>query len=81
VASLFALKLDAAGVGGGGALKGLVFLTILLSVTLQGFTAPWLAERLGLVASEAALDPGAGFAAGLEQQPGGEQVGALQAAE
>jgi NhaP-type Na+/H+ or K+/H+ antiporter len=81
VASLFALKLDAAGISGGGALKGLVFLTILITVTLQGFTAPWLAERLGLVASEAALNPAAGLAAGLEQQPGGEQIGALQAAE
>ena len=34
VASLFALKLDAAGVSGGGALKGLVFLTILLTVVV-----------------------------------------------
>jgi len=81
VASLFALKLDAAGISGGGALKGLVFLTILMTVTLPGFTSPWLAERLGLVASETPLDPAAGLAAGLEQQPGGEQVGALQASE
>ena len=81
VASLFALKLYAAGISGGGALKGLVFLTILMTVTLPGFTSPWLAERLGLVASETPLDPAAGLAAGLEQQPGGEQVGALQASE
>ena len=80
VASLFALQLDQAGVAGGGALKGLVFLTILLSVSLQGFTAPALAQRLGL-ASEAAGDALPGLTTGLEQQPGGEQVGTLEAAE
>ncbi|NDF61730.1 MAG: sodium:proton antiporter [Synechococcaceae bacterium WBB_3_034] len=80
VASLFALQLDQAGVAGGGALKGLVFLTILLSVSLQGLTAPALARRLGL-ASEAAGDALPGLTAGLEQQPGGEQVGPLKAAE
>ena len=68
VASLFALKLSAAGLPGGGALKGLVFLTIVVTVALQGFTAPLLAERLGL---KAALDAGAGLTAGLEQQQGG----------
>jgi len=83
VASLFALKLDAAGLPGGGALKGLVFLTILITVAVQGLSAPLLARRLGLVESdlEAALDASPGLAAGLEQQPGGEQVGALKAAE
>ena len=80
VASLFALQLNQAQVSGGGALKGLVFLTILLSVSLQGLTAPALAQRLGLV-SDAAGDALSGFAAGLEQQPGGEQVGPLEAAE
>ena len=49
VASLFALQLDQAGVPGGGSLKGLVFLMILLTVGLQGFTAPVLAKRLHLV--------------------------------
>lgn len=49
VASLFALQLDQAGVPGGGSLKGLVFLMILLTVGLQGFTAPVLAQRLNLV--------------------------------
>ncbi|MEB3322374.1 MAG: cation:proton antiporter [Synechococcaceae cyanobacterium] len=49
VASLFALRVEEAGLEGAGALKGLVFLTILLTVVLQGFTAPWLARRLGLV--------------------------------
>jgi len=83
VASLFALKLSAAGVSGGGALKGLVFLTILITVAVQGLSAPLLARRLGLVESdlEAALDAGPGLATGLEQQPGGEQVGTLKAAE
>lgn len=48
VGSLFALRLEEAGVAGAGVLKGLVFLTILLTVGLQGATAPWLARRLGL---------------------------------
>ena len=85
VASLFALELQAAGVQGAGALKGLVFLTILLTVVVQGFSAPLLAQKLGLVEpeepSEAALDAAASLTAGLEQQPGGEQVGTLKAAE
>jgi NhaP-type Na+/H+ or K+/H+ antiporter len=55
VASLFALRLDEAGVPGGGALKGLVFLTILLTVGIQGFTAAALARRLGLVEPESEL--------------------------
>jgi len=74
VASLFAIELEAAGVPGAGALKGLVFLTILLTVSVQGFTAPALAKALGLVqpGSEAAGDAGVGLATGLEQQPGGQ---------
>ena len=71
VASLFALELQAAGVQGAGALKGLVFLTILLTVVVQGFSAPLLAQKLGLVEpeepSEAALDAAASLTAGLEQ--------------
>lgn len=84
VASLFALELNQAGIPGAGALKGLVFLTILLTVGIQGFTAPVLARRLGLVLPEgervplepagleAAADAGAVLAAAVEQQPGGQ---------
>ena len=58
VASLFAIRLEAAGVSGSGRLQGLVFLTILMTVGLQGLTAPWLAGRLGLIKPEPeALDP------------------------
>jgi NhaP-type Na+/H+ or K+/H+ antiporter len=49
VASLFALRLEEAGVEGAAQLQGLVFLTILMTVGLQGLTAAPLAERLGLV--------------------------------
>jgi NhaP-type Na+/H+ or K+/H+ antiporter len=52
VASLFALRLQQAGVAGASTLKGLVFLTILLTVVVQGLTAPALAVRLGLVMEE-----------------------------
>ena len=54
VASLFALELEQAGVAAAGALKGLVFLTILITVGLGGVTAPWLARKLGLSGVEAA---------------------------
>lgn len=57
VASLFALKLEAAGVEGGGSLKGLVFLTILLTVGVQGFTAPLLARRLSLLEPQPGSEP------------------------
>jgi NhaP-type Na+/H+ or K+/H+ antiporter len=51
-----------------------VFLTILLTVGLQGLTAGPLARRLGLVVMEleAAPDAGQGLSAALQQQPGGE---------
>ncbi len=58
VASLFALRLAEAGVEGAGQLQGLVFLTILMTVGVQGLTAAPLAERLDLVS------PLAGEAAG-----------------
>jgi NhaP-type Na+/H+ or K+/H+ antiporter len=49
VASLFALRLDEAGVPGASQLQGLVFLTILMTVGIQGLTAAPLARWLGLV--------------------------------
>lgn len=49
VASLFAIRLEQAGVLGAGRLQGLVFLTILMTVGLQGLTAQPLANALGLI--------------------------------
>jgi NhaP-type Na+/H+ or K+/H+ antiporter len=80
VASLFAIQLQEAGIAGAGALKGLVFLTILLTVGIQGFTAPALAKGLGLVQPEplggapleAALDASPVLATAVQQQPGSE---------
>ena len=69
VASLFAIRLEQEGVVGAGRLQGLVFLTILLSVGLQGLSAGPLARRLGL---EAAADPGPVGAAAVQQQPGAQ---------
>ena len=70
VASLFAIRLEQAGVVGAGRLQGLVFLTILLTVGLQGLSAGPLARWLGL--SEAAGNAGAVVAASVQQQPGGK---------
>jgi NhaP-type Na+/H+ or K+/H+ antiporter len=55
VASLFAIRLEEAGVLGAGRLQGLVFLTILMTVGLQGLTAGGLAARLDLI-GEAAVE-------------------------
>ena len=49
VASLFSIRLEQAGVIGAGRLQGLVFLTILMTVGLQGLTAQPLARAWGLV--------------------------------
>ena len=49
VASLFAIRLEQAGILGAGRLQGLVFLTILMTVGLQGLTAQPLARALGLI--------------------------------
>ncbi len=54
IASLFAIRLEQAGISGAGRLQGLVFLTILMTVGLQGLSAPWLAKKLGLVGLEPA---------------------------
>jgi NhaP-type Na+/H+ or K+/H+ antiporter len=70
VASLFAIRLEQAGVVGAGRLQGLVFLTILLTVGLQGLSAGPLARWLGL--SETAGDAGSVVAASVQQQPGGQ---------
>ncbi|MEB3208813.1 MAG: cation:proton antiporter [Synechococcus sp.] len=74
VASLFAIRLEQAGVVGAGRLQGLVFLTILLTVGLQGLSAGPLANWLGLSgqSSEAAADAGLVGAAAVQQQPGGQ---------
>ncbi len=52
VASLFSIRLEQAGVLGAGRLQGLVFLTILMTVGLQGLTAKPLAKGLGLLATD-----------------------------
>ena len=62
VASLFAIRLEQAGVVGAGRLQGLVFLTILLTVGLQGLSAGPLARWLQLVDPEGADGAGPGAA-------------------
>lgn len=53
VASLFSISLSSQGINGGDAIKALVFLTIILTVLLQGLTAQWLANWLKLGSTEA----------------------------
>ncbi|USR91303.1 cation:proton antiporter [Phormidium yuhuli AB48] len=53
VASLFSILLTERGINGGDAIKALVFLTIILTVMLQGLTARWLVGVLGLEATTA----------------------------
>ncbi len=48
VASLFAIILREKDINGGASIKALVFLTIAMTVFLQGLTAKWIAQRLGL---------------------------------
>ena len=53
VASLFAILLTEKGINGGDAIKALVFLTIMMTVFIQGLTARWVARWLGITASSA----------------------------
>ncbi len=53
VASLFAILLTEKGINGGDAIKALVFLTILMTVFLQGLTARWVAGWLKISSSDA----------------------------
>lgn len=53
VASLFAILLTERGMNGGEAIKALVFLTIIMTVFLQGLTAGGLAQTLGLTSTQA----------------------------
>ena len=52
VASLFSIRLEQAGILGAGRLQGLVFLTIVMTVGIQGLTAKPLANRLELAQKE-----------------------------
>ncbi len=52
VASLFAILLTQRGINGGDAIKALVFLTIVMTVFVQGLTARWVAQALRITASE-----------------------------
>jgi len=53
VASLFSITLTNQGINGGDSIKALVFLTIILTVLLQGLTARWVASFLKLRSQEA----------------------------
>jgi Trk K+ transport system NAD-binding subunit len=53
VASLFAILLTERGINGGDAIKALVFLTIMMTVFLQGLTAGMVARWLQITSSEA----------------------------
>ncbi|MBR8826872.1 MAG: cation:proton antiporter [Gomphosphaeria aponina SAG 52.96 = DSM 107014] len=53
VASLFAIILTEKGINGGDSIKALVFLTIMMTVFLQGLTAGWVARLLKITSHEA----------------------------
>lgn len=52
MASLFSISLSKQAISGGDSLKALVFLTILMTVFIQGLTAGWIASWLGLRADQ-----------------------------
>ncbi|MBV5257702.1 sodium:proton antiporter [Synechococcus moorigangaii CMS01] len=53
VASLFAIILTEKGFNGGASIKALVFLTILMTVFIQGLSAKWIARQLKITSIEA----------------------------
>jgi NhaP-type Na+/H+ or K+/H+ antiporter len=53
IASLFAILLTQRGINGGEAIKALVFLTIMITVFVQGLSARWVANWLKITSSEA----------------------------
>lgn len=53
VSSLFAILLTQRGINGGDSIKALVFLTIMMTVFLQGLTAGWVAQLLGITSKAA----------------------------
>lgn len=53
VASLFGILLTERGINGGEAIKALVFLTIIMTVFLQGLTAGLFAKTLGITSTQA----------------------------
>lgn len=53
IASLFAIILTRQGINGGDSIKALVFLTIIMTVFIQGLTARWVARWLKITSSEA----------------------------
>lgn len=52
VASIFAVTLQEAGIPGGERLLALTFMTIILTVTIEGLSARWVARLLGLQSLE-----------------------------
>ncbi|MGB6169028.1 MAG: cation:proton antiporter, partial [Geitlerinemataceae cyanobacterium] len=53
VASLFSILLTERGINGGDSIKALVFLTIIVTVFLQGLTAKWVVQWLGIESTAA----------------------------
>jgi NhaP-type Na+/H+ or K+/H+ antiporter len=85
VASIFALQLTKRGIPGGDLVQGLVFLTVGISVILQGTTANTVAKLLGvLVRSQKAVIVGAnafGRVVGKLLKMNGKEVGFIDSNE